>query len=310
MRRILAGIALATCAIAQDPQSLLTLLAKTPRLPAATEPYKLPFPVGVVSSVADDSKGLLYVLQRGDEADPVLVLNREGRVVRSWGKGLYKIPHTIRLDPDGRVWTVDAGSSMVLKFSPEGRKLSEIPVGEVPGGGAGGFYGATDIAFAPGGRIFISDGYGNARILEYNAAGKRVRQWGKHGKGPGEFDTPHGIAFDGRNTLFVADRGNNRIQRFDLEGNLLGQWTHIGKPYSLRFVGGSLYAGVQRQDQTSVAGPARRPPGWLLQLDPVTGEVLGQIESAGAHHFIEVTAAGEMYGGSMPDGFTWFRCGR
>ena len=300
-------VAMATWAMAQTPQALLTLLAKAHRLPVVAEPFQLPLPLGVVSSVADDAKGLLYVLQRGEDADPVVVLNREGRVVRSWGKGLYKIPHTIRLDPEGNVWTVDAGSSMVLKYSPDGRKLAEIAVGEVPRGRDDGFYGTTDIAFAPAGRIFIADGYGNARILEYNTAGKRVHQWGEHGKGPGEFDTPHGIAFDGRNTLFVADRGNNRIQRFDLEGKFLGQWTHIGKPYSLRYMRGKLYAGVQRQDQTSVSGVARRPPGWLLRLDPVTGDILGQIESAGAHHFIEVTAEGEMYGGSMPNGFTWFR---
>jgi DNA-binding beta-propeller fold protein YncE len=294
-------------ALAQSVDQLLALLANTPKLRVKGEPYKLPMALGIVSSVADDGKGLLYVLQRGPENDPVIVLNREGHVVRSWGKGLYNIPHTVRLDPEGNVWTVDAGSSMVLKFSPDGRKLAEIAVGEVPQGRAGGFYGTTDIAFVPGGRIFISDGYGNARILEYNAQGKRVHQWGEHGKAPGQFDTPHGIAFDGRNTLFVADRGNNRIQSFDLNGKFLSEWTHVGKPYSLRYIGGFLYAGVQRPDQTSVAGPARRPPGWLLKIDPSNGKVLGQVESAGAHHFIEVTPNGELYGGSMPDGFTWFR---
>jgi DNA-binding beta-propeller fold protein YncE len=297
--------ALAVAAASQTPE-----FVNAPRLPVTPQPYPLPLPLGIVSSVADDAKGLLYVLQRGPENDPVIVLNREGKMVRSWGKGLYQIPHTIRLDPQGNVWTIDAGSSMVLKFSPEGRKLSEIAVGEVPAGREGGFYGATDIAFVPPDRIFISDGYGNARILEYDAQGKRVHQWGTHGKGPGEFDTPHGIAFDGHNTLFVADRGNNRIQRFDLKGKFLGQWTHVGKPYSLRYLDGTLFAGVQRPDQTSVAGPARRPPGWLLKIDPATGTVLAQTESAGAHHFIEVTAGGDLYGGSMPDGFTWFRPSR
>ncbi len=95
---IFAGLALA-----QSTDQLLALLANTPKLPVKGEPYKLPVALGIVSSVADDGKGLLYILQRGPENDPVIVLNREGHVVRSWGKGLYDIPHTVRLDPQGNV---------------------------------------------------------------------------------------------------------------------------------------------------------------------------------------------------------------
>ena len=92
--------------------------------------------IGYPSAVTMDDAGTIYVLQRGEKADPLLVLNRDGKIVRSWGKGLYKIPHSIRIDPQGNIWTVDSGSSMVLKFSPQGEKLMEISVGEQPAGRA------------------------------------------------------------------------------------------------------------------------------------------------------------------------------
>ncbi len=126
--------------------------------------------LGTVSSVAVDRDGIIYVLQRGDKLDPVLAVDREGRLLRSWGRGMFTVPHSVRVDSDGNIWTVDAGSSVVLKFSPQGKKLQEIDVGEVAPADKCAFptlCGTTDIAFGPNGRLFISDGYGNARILEY-----------------------------------------------------------------------------------------------------------------------------------------------
>ena len=108
----------------------------------------------------------------------------DGKVVRSWGKGMYTTPHAIRLDPQGNVWTTDAASSMVYKFSPEGKTLLQIEVGGQPTP-CGGFCSTTDIAFAPNGHLFIADGYRNARILEYSADGKKLREWGSAGTGPG-----------------------------------------------------------------------------------------------------------------------------
>ena len=197
--------------------------------------------MGTVSSVAVGSDGVIYILQRGDKADPVIAINRDGRVLRSWGRGMFTVPHGIRVDGDGNIWTVDAGSSMVLKFSPEGKKLAEIAVGEIATGKNCAFptlCGTTDIAFGPDGRLFISDGYGNARILEYNAAGQRIKVWGQAGSGPGQFQIPHGIATDGK-VIYVADRGNARIQRFDLDGHYLGEWTHLGRPFALKLSGWS-----------------------------------------------------------------------
>jgi len=257
--------------------------------------------VGTVSSVAIDRGGVIYVLQRGDKADPVIAVNKEGQTLRSWGKGMFTVPHSVRIDGDGNVWTVDAGSSTILKFTPQGRKLQQIDVGEIAVGDKCAFptlCGTTDLTFGPNGRLFISDGYGNARILEYTADGKRVKLWGSAGTGPGQFNIPHGIATQG-NTLYVADRGNSRVQRFDLEGRYQGEWTNLGRPFALRVSGGALWV------STMFAKPA------ILKVDLTNGKVLGQIDAPGPHS-IDVTDAGEVVasgccGGSNPNGYSWFK---
>src|SRR5580698_7775308 len=220
---------------------------------------------GTISSVAADRSGVIYVLQRGDKVDPVIAVDKEGRVLRSWGKGMFTVPHSVRVDPDGNIWTVDAGSSVLLKFSPEGKKLQQIDVGEVAPAEKCAFptlCGTTDVTFGPNGRLFISDGYGNARILEYTAAGARVKVWGSSGTGPGQFQIPHGIATDGK-ILYVADRGNARIQRFDLEGRYLGEWTQLGRPFAVKISGGALWVAMMTLE--SKAAP------WILQVDQATG---------------------------------------
>jgi sugar lactone lactonase YvrE len=150
-----------TTALEAQAEALRSLVDKSPKLPLQRTQVKLQAPapdweIGYPSSVAMDAKGDLYILQRGEKADPVLVVNRDGKIIRSWGKGLYKIPHSIRIDPDGNIWTVDSSSSMILKFTPQGQKLMEISVGEQPSGRSGAV-GTSDIAFGPNGRLFISD---------------------------------------------------------------------------------------------------------------------------------------------------------
>jgi DNA-binding beta-propeller fold protein YncE len=278
------------CVVAQAQDS--------PRLPLEPVPLNS---VGTVSSVAMDRGGVIYVLQRGDKADPVIAVNREGKTLRSWGKGMFTVPHSVRIDGDGNVWTVDAGSSTILKFTPQGKKLQQIDVGEMAVGDKCAFptlCGTTDLTFGPNGRLFISDGYGNARILEYTAGGKRVKVWGSAGTGPGQFNIPHGIANDGK-ILYLADRGNSRVQRFDLDGRYLGEWTNLGRPFALKVSGGALWV------STMFAKPA------ILKVDLATGKILGQIDAPGPHS-IDVSEAGEVVasgccGGSNPTGYSWFK---
>ena len=307
-----AGCAAALLAQTPQMQLLHDTLAAAPKLPLTAKPFPFVPPnegwaLGIVTAVRMDTNGEIYVLQRGPKADPVLVLDKDGHVLRSWGSGLFTTPHGLRIDPQGNVWTVDGGSSMVLKFTKQGEKLLEIPVGGVPKspGCDGGLCGATDIAFGPNGRLFISDGYRNARVLEYSREGKKIREWGSAGSGPGQFHLAHGIAYANGN-LYVADRENNRVQRFDLDGKFLSEWTNVGKAYSLAYVGGSMYVGAGVLDQTS-SGQGSRAPGWLLKVDPANGKILGYVDSDRAHHFIEATPALELMGGSTPDGFLWFR---
>jgi streptogramin lyase len=290
-------------------------ISGAPRLPVEQVPVTVRMPgtqsLGTVSSVAGDAKGAIYILQRGDKADPVIVVDHEGRILRSWGKGMYTVPHSIRIDPAGNIWTVDAGSSVVLKFSPEGKKLQEIDVGEVAPAEKCAFptlCGTTDITFGPSGRLFISDGYGNARILEYTSDGKRVKVWGSSGTGPGQFQIPHGIANDGK-TLYVADRTNARIQRFDLDGRYLGEWTHLGRPFALKLIGRALWVAMM-----TVEPAGQRSTPWILKVDPSNGKVLGQIESPGPHS-MDANEAEELFasgccGGSNPMGLSWFRRAR
>jgi sugar lactone lactonase YvrE len=256
--------------------------------------------IEMASSVAVDGKGLIYILQRGADADPVIVVDRQGRIVRSWGRGLYKIPHSIRIDGDGSVWTVDAGSSMVYKFSPDGKQLLEINVGGLPTAPRSPFCGTTDIAFTRD-RILIADGYANARIVEFTNAGKRLREWGSPGEAPGQFRIPHAIAIDQEGIIYVADRENGRIQRFSSDRKYLDEWRHLGKTFSLKVVkAGELWLGTQPRDVENGAEP------WIVKVDRKTGKIQGVVESRG-HHSIDLNADGEPLTGARPDKVLWFR---
>ncbi|MEO7134560.1 MAG: peptidyl-alpha-hydroxyglycine alpha-amidating lyase family protein [Vicinamibacterales bacterium] len=251
-------------------------LPMTPAAIAVQPPAAMGWATGMVSWVAASPDGLIYLLQRGDKADPVIAVDRTGKIVRSWGKGMYTMPHAIRVDPQGNVWTTDAASSMVYKFNPDGKLLLTIEVGGQPVPCGNNFCSTTDIAFARDGHVFISDGYRNARILEYTADGKKVNVWGKAGTGPGEFRLPHSIQIDERNIIYVADRENGRIQRFDRSGQFLGEWTQYGKTFGLALAGDALWL------STIPRGP-NSAPGWLIKINRDTGALGGYVDSEGNH---------------------------
>jgi len=278
--------------------ALRGLLERAPRLPLQPTPLSIRPPkiagwaLGMVSWVAAGPDGLVYLLQRGEKADPVVVVNQEGTVVRSWGTGMFTTPHAIRLDPQGHVWTTDAASSMVYKFSKDGVLLLKIEIGGQPTP-CGNFCSTTDIAFAPDGHLFIADGYRNARILEYTADGKKVHEWGRAGTGPGEFRLPHSIQVDERGIVYVADRENGRIQRFDRRGTFLGEWLQYGKTFGLKLVGEAIWL------STIPRGP-NTAPGWLIRLNRDTGAITGYVESQG-NHGVDVTTSGDLLLAPGPD---------
>lgn len=285
--------------------ALREMLKNAEKLPLQPNPLQLQgvspdVLAGRVSWVAAGRNGLIYLIQRGDKIDPVVAIDRNGKIVHSWGKGMYSTPHAIRVDPQGNVWTADAANSMVYKFSPEGKKLMEIEVGGQPTP-CGAFCSTTDIAFAPNGNLFVADGYRNARIIEYTPLGKKVREWGTAGTGPGQFVLPHSIQIDENGIIYVADRENGRIQRFDLQGKYLGEWSQYGKTFGLKLDKGAIWL-------TSIPRGPNGTPGWLIKLDRKTGELLGYVDSIGSHG-MDVLANGEVITASPARGEMpyWFR---
>ncbi len=278
--------------------AMVALLKELPTLPMARVPVTVQgarqdgWALGMVSWIAADRNGLVYLLQRGEKADPIVVLDQTGKVVRSWGKGMFTTPHAIRIDPQGNVWTTDAASSMVYKFSPEGKTLLQIEVGGQPTP-CGSFCSTTDVAFAPGGNLFIADGYRNARILEYSPDGKKLGEWGSEGSGPGQFRLPHSIQVDAAGIVYVADRENGRIQRFDRSGTFLGEWSQYGKTFGLTLAGDAMWL------STIPRGP-NSTPGWLIKVDRASGKLLGYVESAG-NHGMDVMANGDLLQAPGPD---------
>lgn len=259
--------------------------------------------LGMVSWVTSASDGTVYLLQRGDKADPVIAIDRGGKVLRSWGRGRYVMPHAIRVDPRGNVWTTDASSSHVIKYSPTGDVLLDIEVGGQPTPCRNNFCSTTDVAFAANGHVFIADGYANARILEYTANGQKVREWGAPGKGPGQFVLPHSIQIDAAGVVYVADRENGRVQRFDPSGKFLGEWVY-GKTFGLKADGAFMWLSTQPLQQANLS------PGWLLKVDTKTGKVAGWVPSAG-NHGMDVMANGELLLGPGPNLVPqWYRRAR
>ena len=173
---------------------------------------------------------------------PVLVFDRDGTFLESWGAGLFGQPHAIRFDPEGMLWLTDGHLMQFYRFTPDGRLLSTIgergqrsdtgvPADDLSSTAwkrvthAGGpFNIPTDIAFAPDGAMFMTDGYGNARVHKFDAQGRHVTSWGEPGTGPNQFNLPHGIWIDRHGRLLVADRENDRVQVFDQAGTLLDIW--------------------------------------------------------------------------------------
>ncbi len=206
-------------------------------------------PRGAVSGVEVDKDDRIWCLERTDV--PVQVYSTDGKLVRNWGRGELAGPHTIRFDSQGNVWITDYVQHVVKKFTPEGELLLTIGTPGKYGDDEHHFNSPTDVAITPAGDVFVTDGYGNRRVVHFDAEGKFVKAWGEFGSGPGQFVLPHMIVVDSRGTLFVADRNSGRIQLFDQTGRFLGQWTNLIMPWGLW---------ISAEDELWVCGSS---PHWL-----------------------------------------------
>ena len=202
--------------------------------------------LGSASAIDIDRRtGNIWVADRcgantcaGSADNPIFEFDPSGKLLKNFGAGMFATPHGIYVDKDGNVWMTDqvardGKGNQVLKFSPEGKVLMTLGKAGVTGEGPDTFNQPSDVIVAPNGDIFVADGHGgntNARVVKFSSDGKFIKAWGKKGSGPGEFDTPHALAFDSRGRLFVGDRGNRRIQIFDQDGKFLEEWKQYGSP--------------------------------------------------------------------------------
>lgn len=219
------------------------------------------FTWGAMSGIAVDTKDQVHIFNRGEPT--VQVYRMDGTLARSWTTANPMGTHHIKFDPDGNVWLADFRGHVVQKYSPEGKHLLTLGEAGQAGCDKGHFDGPTDMAFLPSGDVFISDGYGNRRVVHFDREGRFVKAWGEEGTGPGQFALPHGIAIDSQGRLYVADRNNARIQVFDTAGKLLAVWDDLMMPWGFA---------VTDEDEIWVCGSSRvRHPsgdGWLITPPP------------------------------------------
>jgi DNA-binding beta-propeller fold protein YncE len=174
----------------------------------------------------------------GSNLAPAQEFDADGNLVTSFGAGIFNYPHGIFVDRNDNIWVCDGRTNngrgqTVMEFSPKGKLLMTLGKPGMAGNGPDTFDGPSDVLVAPNGVIFVADGHGgntNARIVKFSKDGKFIKAWGNKGNGPGEFDTPHGLAMDASGRLFVADRGNSRLQIFDQNGRFLAEWRQFGRP--------------------------------------------------------------------------------
>jgi DNA-binding beta-propeller fold protein YncE len=207
--------------------SLLTLTGAALLAPSADPPASPPkyqvvegwpsLPVGTklgqVTAVAIDPADRVYLFHRGKQ--PILVLDKDGKLLRGWGDGVVNTAHGLRIDANNHVWITDIGNHLVTKLDAEGKVLLTLGKKGQPGDGPDQFNKPTDVAVAPSGEIYVADGYGNARVVKFSKDGKYQKEWGKKGTAAGEFNLPHAVCLDPQGRVYVGDRENNRVQIFD-----------------------------------------------------------------------------------------------
>jgi DNA-binding beta-propeller fold protein YncE len=185
---------------------------------------------GAVAGVATDAAGNVIVAHRAEP--PIVVFTKDGEFIRAFGKDMFNAIHGTRVDPDGNLWVTDMKNHTAVKFSLDGRVLLKLGERDVAGDDERHFNRPTDVATATNGDLFVSDGYGNARVVKFDKSGRFLLSWGRKGTRAEEFHLPHSIVIDRAQRLYVGDRENNRIQVFDANGKFLRQFGGFA-PYGL-----------------------------------------------------------------------------
>jgi DNA-binding beta-propeller fold protein YncE len=260
-----------------------------------------------VSGISIDANGDVLVLHRG--AHPILEFATDGKLVRSWGDGMFsegKVAaiatadriaghalysavygaagcdscgaHSIRVDPDHNIWALDAPGQVIYKMNPQGKVLMTLGRKGVAGADHNTFNLPTDVAFAANGDFYVTDGYAGSRVVKFSRDGKYLLEWGTRGTGPGQFELPHNVAVDAQGRVYISDRETQRIEVFDANGNFLYQWP------TLEGVSGLFMT----KDQHLWAGAV------LLDLK---GQVIGRLPkgTASGAHAVVVSDSGDVY---------------
>ena len=261
--------------------------------------------LGQVSGVAVDSIGDVLVFHRAGrvwsepfpstpiQGDAILQLDgRSGTPLAAWGHRSFWMPHGLRVDARDNIWVTDLGRHQVIKLAHHGAVLLSVGEKGVPGCDATHFSKPTDVAVAPDGSFYVSDGYGNSRVARFSPTGELVCEWGRRGIRPGEFQIPHGIAVDADGLVYVADRGNARIQVFGPSGEFVMQWRgpQLGRPFGISI--------SPDRRLFCVDGEGNR----LLELDRA-GRVICSLDTAGGGcrlpHAVAAAPEGCVYVGDL-----------
>jgi DNA-binding beta-propeller fold protein YncE len=253
---------------------------------------------GVVTGVVADSQERVYLCQQQQDP-PVLVFDRDGNFLDSWGSGYVVEPHTMYIDPDDVIYLADRGAHVAMKLSVSGEALLEIgnrgqpsdtgcfeDEGVVPRAG-GPFNRPTRLSPSPSGDLYASDGYRNCRVHRFAADGQLIASWGRPGgDGPGAFFSPHCLWVDSDGLIYVCDRKNNRIQIFDPEGEFVAQWANVQLPTDLHIGRDGLFYLAERESNEATEN--------LLTVRDGSGSALASWTTPRSHQ-IWPDARGDIY---------------
>ncbi len=258
---------------------------------------------GMVSAVATDSRDRVYALQRKDP--PIVVFDRDGNFLNSWGNGAFLFPHGIHIANDV-VYVADRDSSVCIVYTLDGKPIQmlgrhgvhsdtgcELPASLVPRA-AGPFNYPSELVPSPSGDLYVSDGYRNARVHRFTDHGQLKTSWGEPGKTePNQFHLPHSLVVGNDGTVYVCDRENHRIQVFSVEGDFLTMWTDVQRPMDISIDS----EGVFYVSEGSVDGSSARVS--ILDGD---GKVLSRFDCRGSGHGSWVDSHGDIYVGTGDPG--------